>query len=183
MNWTEDIPNLSIQRLDNGNLRLEDKSFSEGAIVDVHPSQLRLMAERLGLVRELSASEADLLRAERALSSSLRRELERLVPWLILIEARSAQLHDNIMGVSMRGNEDVNIEVAQSSALADIAEEVCNDAKAAVARSLAPGADQPAPSTGTQHSRKTPIPGNAQAPQEPGFSVVTASGTQQAALI
>ncbi|WP_382321344.1 hypothetical protein ACFJGX_11085 [Hydrogenophaga sp. UC242_50] len=180
MNWTEDIPNLKIQRLDNGNLRLEDKSFSEGAIVDVHPSQLRLMAERLGLVRELSASDADLLRAERALSTSLRQELERLVPWLVLIEARSAQLHENIMGVSMRGNEDVNIEVAQSSALADIAEEVCNDAKAAVARCLAHGADRPATSTGTQQSRKTPIDGRA---QEPGSSVATASGALQAALI
>lgn len=183
MNWTEDIPNLTIQRLDNGNLRLEDKSFSEGAIVDVHPSQIRLMAERLGLVRELSASDADLLRAERAISSSLRRELERLVPWLILIQARSAQLHDNIMGVSMRGKEDVNIEVAQSSALADIAEEVCNDAKAAVARSLAQEVDHSAVSTVTKQSRKPPTAGGAQPPQEPGPSVATASRAQQAALI
>ncbi|RYD68067.1 MAG: hypothetical protein EOP84_30145, partial [Verrucomicrobiaceae bacterium] len=72
MNWTEDIPNLNIQRLDNGNLRLEDKSFSEGAIVDVHSSQLRLMAERLGLIPETSASAAELLRQERERVNAMR---------------------------------------------------------------------------------------------------------------
>lgn len=159
MNWTEDIPNLVIQRLDNGNLRLEDKSFSEGAIVDVHPSQLRLMAERLGLIQEVSASDADLLRAERARSNSLRLEIERLVPWLDLIDARASQLHDNIMCISMRGDEDVNIEVAQSSALADIVEEVSKAAKAALARCATDRlAEQVSPSL-TQPPQNPPVSG------------------------
>jgi len=173
MNWTEDIPNLAIQRLDNGNLRLEDTSFSEGAIVDVHPSQLRLMAERLGLVRELSASDADLLRAERALSTSLRLEIERLVPWLDLIDARASQLHDNIMAVSMRGDEDVNIEVAQSSALADIVEEVSKAAKAALARcGIDRPAEQVAPS-GAMPAQNPPVSGGVQHTQKRGTSSTT----------
>lgn len=173
MNWTEDIPNLTIQRLDNGNLRLEDKSFSEDAIVYVHPSQLRLMAERLGLVRELSASDAEILRTERALSTSLRQEIERLVPWLDLIDARASQLHDNIMAVSMRGDEDVNIEVAQSSALADIVEEVSNAAKAALARcAVVRPAEQVAPS-GALPAQNPPVSGGVQHTQKRGSSATT----------
>lgn len=142
MNWTEEIPNLSIQRLDNGNLRLEDKSFSEGAIVDVHPSQLRLMAERLGLVREMSHTETELIEQERERTSGLRTELDRIVQWLTIVEARADQLHDNLMGVSQNDHDDVNIEIAQSAALADIVEQVLNDAKAALARSHTLGGEK-----------------------------------------
>jgi len=129
MNWTEEIPNLSIQRLENGNLRLEDKSFSEGAIVDVHPSQLRLMAERLGLVRESSHAETELLEQERERASKLRVELDRIVQWLKMIETRADQLHDNLMGVCQNDLDEVHIEIAQSAALADIVEQVLIDAK------------------------------------------------------
>lgn len=116
MNWTEDIPNLSIHRLDNGNLRLEDKSYSEGAIVDVHPSQLRLMAERVGLVRDVSASEAD-----------MKRDLMLYRRALLGIRERAIQLHENIFSLSMQGHEDMGIEVAQSAALADFASFVCGE--------------------------------------------------------
>lgn len=166
MNWTEEIPNLSIQRLDNGNLRLEDKSFSEGAIVDVHPSQLRLMAERLGLIQEVTASEAQILRAERALSASLRQEIERLAPWLELIDARASQLHDNIMTSSLRGHEDLQIEVAQSSALADIAEEVRKAAKAALTRCVAERPAEQITPLSAQPPQKPPVSGGVQQPRE-----------------
>ncbi len=124
---TESIPSLEITALPNGNLRLEDKSYGEGAIVDVHPCQVRLMAERLGVVGRLSASHADV-------SPPQPTDLERLIPWLAMIETRASQLYENILGVSSLGHEDVNIEIAQAAALADIAEQVLQDAKAIVAR-------------------------------------------------
>lgn len=183
MNWIEEIPNLSIQRLDNGNLRLEDKSFSEGAIVDVHPSQLRLMAERLGLVREMSPTETELLERERERANGLRTELDRIVGWLMMIETRTTQLHDNIMGVSQNDHDDVHIEIAQSAALADIVEQVLIDAKAALARSLIRGDDQPATAGDPQKTMKAPNSGAVQSPQKRGSSAVTAGGTKQPALL
>lgn len=183
MNWTEEIPNLSIQRLDNGNLRLEDKSFSEGAIVDVHPSQLRLMAERLGLVREMSQTEVELLKQERERADEVRTELDRIVQWLIIVEARADQLHDNLMGVSQNDHDDVNIEIAQSAALADIVEQVLIDAKAALTRSLTLEGDQPATMDDAQKSVKAPSAGEVQATQKRGTSAATASSAKQPALL
>lgn len=133
---TESMPSLEITTLPNGNLRLEDKSYGEGAIVDVHPCQVRLMAERLGLVRMISASEAEIWRPHCVRAASLLEDLERLIPWLEMIETRASQLHDNILGIADLGHEDVNIEIAQSSALADIIEQVLKDAKAALARGV-----------------------------------------------
>lgn len=160
MNWTEDIPNLSIQRLDNGNLRLEDKSFSEGAIVDVHPSQLRLMAERLGLVREMSASEAD-----------MKRDLVLYRRALLGIRDRAEQLHENVFSLSQQGHEDMGIEVAQSAALADFASFICGEFEDDFI--VDP----------QKEVRTTPKGGGVQEPQERGSSVATASGAQQSALI
>lgn len=183
MNWTEDIPNLSIQRLDNGNLRLEDKSFSEGAIVDVHPSQLRLMAERLGLVREISLTETELHARERERADALRNELDRIVGWLMMIETRATQLHDNIMGVSQNDHEDVHIEIAQSAALADIVEQVLIDAKAALARTLTPGGEQPANAVDPEETLKTPDPGGDQATPKRVTPAATACSAKQPALL
>jgi hypothetical protein len=160
MNWTEDIPNLAIQRLENGNLRLEDKSFSEGAIVDVHPSQLLLMAERLGLVRDLSASEAD-----------MKRDLALYRRALLGIRDRAEQLHENIFSLSMQGREDMGIEVAQSAALADFASFICGEFEDYFV------ADPP------KEARTTPKNGDVQEPQKRGSSVADTSGAQQAALI
>eukprot|EP00952_Eustigmatos_sp_NYUAD-ZCMA_P007968 33493-Eustigmatos_ZCMA.PRE.1 len=60
------------------------------------------MAERLGIVRNSSAQEADVSQTAGASAATLRSSLERLIPWLEMIEARADQLHDNIMASSMR---------------------------------------------------------------------------------
>lgn len=138
MNWTEEIPCLSIEAQSNGNLRLEDKSYGDGAIIDLHPCQVRLMAERLGLIPG-AVTESDGLRRTSCNGGSLYLELERLANWLEVIEARADQLHDNIMASAMRGHEDLNIEVAQSSALADIIGQVLRDAKTALRCAAKPG--------------------------------------------
>lgn len=174
MTWAEEIPNLSIELLANGNLRLEDESFGESAAVDVHPCQLRLMAEKLGLVREVSASDADMLRTERERAAQAIADLERLIPWLEMLETRCSQLHDNILGVAEAGHEDVNIEIAQSAALADIAEQVRKDAQAALSRHVTPRHAECG--TGDQRSAlgadraETPESGGVQEPQKRGSS-------------
>jgi hypothetical protein len=61
----------------------------------------------------------------------------------LIIETRSSQLHENLMGVAVNDHDDVNIEVAQSAALADIAEQVLSDARAVLARTFAPSSVGP----------------------------------------
>ncbi|RYG08505.1 MAG: hypothetical protein EON92_16465 [Burkholderiales bacterium] len=88
--------------------------MGDSYVVDIHPMHLRLMAERLGLVRKLSASHADDLR-----------DLNRYKRALLMIRDRAEQLHSNIYGLSQHGREEMGIEVAQSAALADFAEHLC----------------------------------------------------------
>lgn len=51
--WIEEIPQVEIEKLANGNIRLTDKSdLDQEYSVDVHPIQVRLLAERLGLLSQ-----------------------------------------------------------------------------------------------------------------------------------
>jgi len=110
----ESIPHLNIEVLADGIIRLENESMGDSYVVDVHPIHLRLMAEKAGLVREVSASDAELLR-----------DLGRYKRALLMLRGRAEQLHQNIFNLSQRGNEDMGVEVAQSAALADVAEYIC----------------------------------------------------------
>lgn len=110
----ESIPHLDIELLPNGNIRLENESMGDSYAVDIHPLHLRLLAEKLGLVREMSASEAE-----------QSRDISRYKRALLMIRDRAEQLHQNIFAMSQRGHEDLGIEVAQSAALADMSESIC----------------------------------------------------------
>lgn len=110
----EEIPHLNIEVLATGTIRLENESMGDNYVVDVHPIHLRLMAEKMGLVREVSGSGAELLR-----------DLGRYKRALLMIRDRAEQLHQNILGLSQLGNEEMGIEVAQSAALADMTDHIC----------------------------------------------------------
>lgn len=128
MNWTTEIPALSITLLDDGNLRLEDKSYSDDAIVDVHPIHLRLMAERLGLVREVSASDADMVRTIATLNRRL-----------LLLQQRVKHLHEMLAITASAGREDLDYELTHCGATIDLLDEFCAD--------LGGGEPAPAPLT------------------------------------
>ena len=119
------IPHLNIQVLPDGLIRLENESMGDSYVVDIHPLHLRFMAEKLGLISEVSASDAELLRTERGRGADLERTLDRYKRALLHFKVRAEQLHDNIFNCSQRGNEELGIEVAQSAALADFAEIIC----------------------------------------------------------
>ncbi len=111
----DEIQNLTISLTTAGMIELEQQNgLDEPDRIEVHPIHLRHMAEKLGLVRELSASDAE-----------LRRDLGRYKRALLMLRDRAEQLHKNICGLSQLGHEDMGIEVAQSAALADFAEHVC----------------------------------------------------------
>ncbi|RYD69110.1 MAG: hypothetical protein EOP84_29115 [Verrucomicrobiaceae bacterium] len=115
---------------------------------------------------------AELLRQERERVNAMRVEFMRLVDWLVIIETRAEQLHENVMGVAVNDHDDVNIEVAQSAALADIAEQVLSDARAALARSLPPVDDEP-----------SALPESVEIPQGQGTAASEKRGALQAALL
>lgn len=67
------IPELSIERTNDGLIELEQQNgLDEPDRIQIHPLHLRHMAESLGLVREMSASEADALRMVDKLARRLR---------------------------------------------------------------------------------------------------------------
>ena len=119
------IPQLNIEVLENGCIRLESESIDDNYIVDIHPVHLRYIAEKMGLIAETSATDAELLRTERGQVADLKRTLDRYKRALLHIKVRAEQLHDNIFNCSRRGHEDLSVEVAQSAALADFAEHIC----------------------------------------------------------
>lgn len=123
--FKDSLPHLNIDVLENGLIRLENESMGDTYAVDVHPVQLRHIAEKMGLVAETSATDAELLRTECGRAAELERAVDRYKRALLHIRVRAEQLHNNIVSCSQRGHEDLGIEVAQSAALADFAEHVC----------------------------------------------------------
>lgn len=112
----ESIPHLNIEVLADGVIRLENESMGDSYVVDVHPMHLRLMAEKLGLVREATASDMPLLR-----------DLGRYKRALLMLRDRAEQLYQNIFNLSQSGIEGLGVEVAQSVALADFASHICSE--------------------------------------------------------
>jgi hypothetical protein len=108
----EEIPHLEIELLSNGNIRLESESMCGSYIVDVHPIHLRLMAERLGLVRDLSASESHALRM-----------VDKLARRLRLLHGRIEQLHKWLADNKDLEQADITAEYWYSDATLDLANE------------------------------------------------------------
>lgn len=116
--FTDTIPHLNIEVLSNGLIRLENESMGDSYVVDVHPLQIRHIAEKAGLVK---ACDRDAQHTIAALLS----DSDRYKRALLAIKERAEQLYENIYKSSQRGHEDLGIEVAQSAALSDFAEFVC----------------------------------------------------------
>lgn len=123
--FTDTIPHLNIEVLPGGLVRLENESMGDTYAVDMHPVQLRHIAEKMGLIAELSATDAELLRTERGRVAELKGAVDRYKRALLHLRARAEQLHENVVSCSQRGHEDLGVEVAQSAALADFAEHIC----------------------------------------------------------
>lgn len=48
MTTKQTFPSVTIEALPNGLLRLEDPTYSEGGIIDLHPAQVQVMAAMVG---------------------------------------------------------------------------------------------------------------------------------------
>lgn len=129
--WTEEIPALKIERLPNGNLRLEDPTENgEGytAVLDVHPVQLRLMAERLGMLREVSANDAELLRSERENAQRQRAEIDILKRRLLRVLDYSLRLQDTFRFAD-HAHADLSEETTRINGLVSLLDMAADDFK------------------------------------------------------
>ena len=160
------IPQLNIDVLENGCIRLDNESMGDRYTVDLHPVHLRHLAEKMGLIAETSATDAELLRTERGQVADLKRAMDRYKRALLAIRERSEQLYDNIYKRSQEDDMDVGIEIAQAAALADFSEHICvefeNDFSA----------------TARHPANKTPTAGL----QIPGFKASSESDSRQKAM-
>jgi hypothetical protein len=123
--FKDSIPHLDIEVLQNGCIRLENESMGDSYVVDLHPIHLRHLAEKMGLLPALSATDAELLRTERGRVAELERGMDRYKRALLAVRCRSEQLYNNVFSLSQLGHVDMGVEVAQAAALSDFADHIC----------------------------------------------------------
>ena len=123
--FKDTLPQLNIEVMENGCIRLENQDGGDSYVVDIHPVHLRHIAEKMGLIAEMSATDAELLRTERGRVADLKRDMDRYKRALLGIRERSEQLYDNIRRRSQEHDTDLGIEVAQAAALSDFSEHIC----------------------------------------------------------
>jgi hypothetical protein len=131
MNIKDEMPHLKVTATENGLIRLENEMLGDSYFVDIHPMQLRHVAQMAGLLPEVSASDADMLRTERAMTAELRRDMDRCKRTLAMLHGRCEQLYKNLCDRADEGRTDLCIELAQSAALADMTTLLCADFEAA----------------------------------------------------
>ena len=107
-----EIPHLKIERLANGCIRLENEAAGESYVVDIHPLHLRYMAEKLGLAREMSASEADALRT-----------IDKLARRLNVLHDRIYQMDRWLWEHPDATDADISIEIWYSAATLELSNE------------------------------------------------------------
>ncbi|MFM9921893.1 hypothetical protein VLK31_02780 [Variovorax sp. H27-G14] len=122
-----EFPQLKIERLESGLVRLEDSSSLGGYTLDVHPLQVRHIAEGLGLVREMSASDADTLAAMRRQHTDAVRVVLTLKRRILALGRRINHLGEWLCTQSDSEHADLSYEMDYATATAVICEEFCAD--------------------------------------------------------
>lgn len=122
------IPNLKIENNEDGTLTLESEWTGNIDRVSVHHTQVRYLAECLGITREVSASEAHMEAMLRGQIAELQQDQKRLRSYLLALSDRAETLFKGLRSVhAMAGEVNIGVEVAQCAALADIVSLACAD--------------------------------------------------------
>lgn len=121
------FPQLRIEHLENGLIRLEDDSSLETCVLVVHPLQVRHMAKNLGFVREMSASDADMLATVRGRHADAVRTVLILKRRMLALKKRIDHLGNWLCTQSDSEHADLSYEMDYATATADICDEFCAD--------------------------------------------------------
>jgi hypothetical protein len=118
----EFIPHLSIETLDNGNLRLENETVGDSYVVDLHPIHVRLLAERLGLIAIPSEPSADQpTLAEQA------RDIDRLKRNMLRVHQHALQLQYSFANDADWKHADLTFEMGLINGLVDLLDMAVDD--------------------------------------------------------
>ena len=111
MQFTDNIPHLNIEVLDNGNFRLENDSMGDCYAVDLHPIHLRHIAEKMGL------GELNDAQAQKTIATLTRR--------LLVLHERIDHMAYWLANHGDSKHADLSYEQTYATATADIAGEFC----------------------------------------------------------
>ena len=128
--WSGDsLPDLDIEHNpERGTYWLSQQQGLQDPIsVEIHPSQVLYIAQKAGMVRELSTGEAAAREALQSRIRELERDQRRLRLTLLACQDRTEGLYRDLCSQNDRGHEDLSLEVSKSGALADILALACAD--------------------------------------------------------
>lgn len=115
----EKIPPLQISTLENGLLRLQDEDYSADAVIDLHPVQVRLIAERIGLIQPGNESGPTI--AEQA------RDLDRLKRNMLRVREHALQLQHGFANHADWKHADLAHDMGKINALVDLLDMAVDD--------------------------------------------------------
>jgi hypothetical protein len=121
------IPGVRIEACDDGTIVLEQDWSGNVERVAVHAIHIRYMAEKLGIVREVSASEAELLRAERDRAADLRKENDRLKRNMLRIQQHALAMQDDFRKNADWKHADLTHEMGTINTLVDLLDMAVDD--------------------------------------------------------
>ncbi|PZP95528.1 MAG: hypothetical protein DI587_22255 [Variovorax paradoxus] len=124
---TDDIPRLKIEANDDGTLTLEQDWCGNVDRVAVHPVHVRHLAERLGMIREMSASDAELLRTERGQVASLRQENDRLKRNMLRLREHALSLQRDFAEHADWAHADLLEPMNQINSVVSLFDMACDD--------------------------------------------------------
>lgn len=129
--WHEYLPDLLIEAgKPNGLVEIgQSTGNGEHSAIEIHPSQVRYIAQKLGMVRELTGDEAAAREAMQVRIRMLERDLRRLGSALDLANDQAQQLYQNIVAQHRKGHEDLEVEMAQAAMLSDLLDLYCEEYK------------------------------------------------------
>lgn len=123
------LPDLQIERnAERGTYWLNQQQGLQDPVgVEVHPDQILYLGQKMGLVRELTGSEAVARERLESQVRELERDRRRLRLALLAARDRIESLYEDLCAQNGRGHEDFGVEVSKSAALADILDLACAD--------------------------------------------------------
>ena len=123
----DNIPGLKIEANDDGTITLEQDWAGNVDRVAVHTVHVRHLAERLGMVREVSASDAELLRTERGRVAALRQENDRLKRNMLRLQGHTLALQEDFRENADWRHADLTHEMNNINALVDLFDMAVDD--------------------------------------------------------
>lgn len=126
-NFTDNIPTLKIETNEDGTITLEQDWCGNAERVAVHTVHVRHLAERLGMIREVSASDAELLRTERGHVASLRQENDRLKRSLLRLREHALTLQRDFAEHADWKHADLAPEMSAINAVVSLFDMACDD--------------------------------------------------------